>query len=195
MGHFVVGDDATGIGIGKATLDHDAERQLPDQLFTRAVVGLLLQQADEVLFGCGHEQTLAPAAAKFQSSREPAHCANVVRMHENQSTSCLSGVCRISMKPKSPSPATPGIQLDAQAIDELYGLEPVFEPAAESSPGLTPFAMVQCPYCGESSETAVDWSAGAFRYIEDCHVCCQPIELAGHVDDDGTPLGVTASRS
>ena len=62
MGHFVVGDDATGIGIGKATLDHDAERQLPDQLFTRAVVGLLLQQADEVLFGCGHARTLAPAA-------------------------------------------------------------------------------------------------------------------------------------
>ena len=54
---------------------------------------------------------------------------------------------------------------------------------------------VQCPYCGESFETAVDGSAGAFRYIEDCHVCCQPIELAGDVDDDGALLGVTATRS
>jgi hypothetical protein len=54
---------------------------------------------------------------------------------------------------------------------------------------------VACPYCGESFETAVDWSAGAFRYIEDCQVCCQPIELAGEVDDDGGPLGVTATRS
>lgn len=96
---------------------------------------------------------------------------------------------------ESPSPATPGTALDADAIDALYGLEPVFEPGAQSSPGLTPFVTVQCPYCGESFETAVDWSAGAFRYIEDCHVCCQPIELAGDVDDDGAPLGVTANRS
>ena len=99
------------------------------------------------------------------------------------------------MKPKPPSTATPGIPLDAASIDRLYGLEPVFEPGAGSSPGLTSFVTVPCPYCGESFETAVDWSAGAFRYIEDCQVCCQPIELAGDVDDDGAPLGVTASRS
>jgi hypothetical protein len=41
------------------------------------VVGLLLQQADEVLFGCGDERTLAAAEAKFQSNRDPAHCAYV----------------------------------------------------------------------------------------------------------------------
>jgi hypothetical protein len=61
MGHFVVGDDATGIGIGKATLDHHAERQLSYQFFVRAVVRLLEQQADEIFFGCGHGRTLAPA--------------------------------------------------------------------------------------------------------------------------------------
>ena len=99
------------------------------------------------------------------------------------------------MKPKSPSPALPDLPLDAQAIDALYGLEPVLEPAEEPSPGLTPFVTVQCPYCGESFETAVDCSAGAFRYIEDCQVCCQPIELAGDVDDHGVLLGVTATRS
>jgi hypothetical protein len=99
------------------------------------------------------------------------------------------------MKPKSPSPAAPGIPLDAASIDALYGLDPVFEPGAELSPGLTSFVTVACPYCGESFETAVDWSAGAFRYIEDCQVCCQPIELAGEVDDDGAPLRVTATRS
>jgi hypothetical protein len=38
----------------------------------RAVVGLLLQQADEVFFGCGHEQTLAPAGAESQSGRNTA---------------------------------------------------------------------------------------------------------------------------
>jgi hypothetical protein len=41
------------------------------------VVGLLLQQADEVLFGSGHERTLAPAEAKFQSNRDPAYCVHV----------------------------------------------------------------------------------------------------------------------
>jgi hypothetical protein len=99
------------------------------------------------------------------------------------------------MKPKSPSRAPPDLPPDAESIDALYGLEPVFEPAAGSSSNLISFVTVECPYCGESFETAVDWSAGAFRYIEDCHVCCQPIELAGDVDDAGTPLGVTATRS
>ena len=83
MGHFVVGDDATGIGIGKATLDHHAECQRPDQLLMRAVVGLLLQQADEVFFGCGHEQTLAPTNGKFQSCRDLAHRGNVAETHAN----------------------------------------------------------------------------------------------------------------
>lgn len=67
MSHVVVRDDATGIGVGKATLDHHAERQLPDELFTRAIVGLLLQQADEIFFGCGHGRTLAPAEAHVLS--------------------------------------------------------------------------------------------------------------------------------
>lgn len=99
------------------------------------------------------------------------------------------------MKPKPPSPPLPDVPLDAQAIDALYGLEPAFEPGAESSPGLAPFVTVQCPYCGEAFETAVDCSAGPFSYIEDCQVCCQPIELAGDVDDDGALRGLTASRS
>ena len=98
-----------------------------------------------------------------------------------------------AIKPKEPSAALSRGSLNPEAIDELYGLEPVFEPGARAGE-LTQFVTVQCPYCGESFETAVDWSAGAFRYIEDCQVCCQPIELAGDVDGDGTPLGVTATR-
>ena len=97
------------------------------------------------------------------------------------------------MKPKNPSSAPSFDALDSRAIDQLYGLEPVFEPGVRSGE-LTQFIAVQCPYCGESFETAVDLSAGSFRYVEDCQVCCQPIELAGEVDEDGTLVGVTAGR-
>lgn len=83
---------------------------------------------------------------------------------------------------------------DAKVIDELYGLEPVFEPGAAADEP-TRLVTVQCPYCGESIDTVMDLSAGSFRYIEDCQVCCQPIELAGDVDDSGELIGVTAERT
>jgi len=35
----------------------------------------------------------------------------------------------------------------------------------------------QCPYCGERISSLLDFSAGAQRYIEDCEVCCRPIEI------------------
>ena len=43
----------------------------------------------------------------------------------------------------------------------------------------------QCPYCGESFETSADTSAGSQDYIEDCAICCKPIEIALRVGDDG----------
>jgi len=90
---------------------------------------------------------------------------------------------------------TPRDPLDPKTVDELYGLEPVFEPGAGEPAGLGEFVTVQCPFCGESFETAVDLSAGSFEYVEDCQICCQPIELAGEVDADGQLVGFTASRS
>jgi hypothetical protein len=86
--------------------------------------------------------------------------------------------------------------LDPQTIDALYGLEPVFEPDdPESALSATGFVAVQCPYCGERFETAVDLSAGSFSYVEDCQICCQPIELAGAVDAAGALVCVVASRA
>ena len=37
---------------------------------------------------------------------------------------------------------------------------------------------IACPYCGESSVILVDGSAGDQTYIEDCEVCCNPIEIS-----------------
>lgn len=83
-------------------------------------------------------------------------------------------------------------------MDELYGLEPVIEPGdgaadAGASPGLQP-RTVQCPYCAESFETTVDVSGGSTSYIEDCQVCCQPIEFSLEVTDDGTEGGGARAR-
>ncbi len=48
--------------------------------------------------------------------------------------------------------------------------------------------MLTCPYCGESFTTLVDASAGDQNYIEDCVVCCRPIECQIHIDADGVNL-------
>jgi len=45
--------------------------------------------------------------------------------------------------------------------------------------------LVGCPYCGEEFETTIDCSAGDQSYIEDCYVCCQPIEFSIQVNADG----------
>jgi len=49
---------------------------------------------------------------------------------------------------------------------------------------------IQCPYCGESIEVQVDSSAGEQSYIEDCSVCCRPIELRLAVAGEGWNLQV-----
>jgi hypothetical protein len=95
-------------------------------------------------------------------------------------------------------PRKPAASLQADAIDARYGLEPVFEPGqAGAEPGAqgSQFERIQCPYCGESFETLVDLSAGSASYIEDCQVCCQPIELNLEVDDSGALAALAARRA
>jgi hypothetical protein len=53
---------------------------------------------------------------------------------------------------------------------------------------------VACPYCGESFETRADASAGPCKYVEDCQVCCQPIEMEVRVDDAGELEELLARR-
>lgn len=46
------------------------------------------------------------------------------------------------------------------------------------------FATLWCPYCGEANEMLVEPAAGTHRYVEDCQVCCRPIEILLSVDGD-----------
>jgi hypothetical protein len=36
---------------------------------------------------------------------------------------------------------------------------------------------VECPYCGEPVPTLIDTSQGDHSTIEDCTVCCRPIQF------------------
>ncbi len=46
---------------------------------------------------------------------------------------------------------------------------------------------IECPYCGERITLLVDSSAGMQDYIEDCQVCCRPINLSLTVNNEGLP--------
>ena len=50
---------------------------------------------------------------------------------------------------------------------------------------------IHCPYCGEGYETTVDLSAGSQSYIEDCAVCCRPIEIVLRVDEQGELVDIS----
>ncbi len=56
-------------------------------------------------------------------------------------------------------------------------------------------AEVVCPYCGEVISVSVDEGGGPTqRYVEDCTVCCRPIELAVDETEEGD-FAVVPSRT
>ncbi len=44
---------------------------------------------------------------------------------------------------------------------------------------------IQCPYCGETIDIVIDCSVEQQSYIEDCQVCCRPINIDVSVDQSG----------
>ncbi|MBS0393442.1 MAG: CPXCG motif-containing cysteine-rich protein [Proteobacteria bacterium] len=69
----------------------------------------------------------------------------------------------------------------------------MLEPGAAGT-GPDPFVDVDCPYCGERYSTPLDLTAGGYSAIEDCPVCCRPIELVVEADADGALARVAARR-
>lgn len=49
---------------------------------------------------------------------------------------------------------------------------------------------VTCPYCGETVELAVDASAGSADYVEDCPVCCRPMQVRVEVEGESLDVRV-----
>ena len=50
---------------------------------------------------------------------------------------------------------------------------------------------VQCPYCWELIEVLIDGSVNEQAYIEDCQVCCRPINISVNIEvDDSVSIKV-----
>ena len=44
---------------------------------------------------------------------------------------------------------------------------------------------IHCPYCGEIIDITIDCSVEQQNYIEDCQVCCRPINVDVSIDHIG----------
>ena len=54
---------------------------------------------------------------------------------------------------------------------------------------------VDCPYCGERIDVLIDPSDHQQNYVEDCQVCCRPIEFHIAMDLDGAiNIGVASDN-
>jgi hypothetical protein len=55
-------------------------------------------------------------------------------------------------------------------------------------------AEIECPYCGESFTISVDTSQGDVTMIEDCTVCCRPMNIELQCSP-GEVIGVEVTRA
>jgi len=44
---------------------------------------------------------------------------------------------------------------------------------------------ISCPYCGEGITILIDGSVQEQQYIEDCEVCCQPMDIRVRLSANG----------
>ena len=55
--------------------------------------------------------------------------------------------------------------------------------------------LVTCPYCGEANPVSLDPGSGDRQdYIEDCPVCCRPVEFHLVTGADGELTSLTTRR-
>ena len=45
---------------------------------------------------------------------------------------------------------------------------------------------IDCPFCGENLTVLIDLSMESQSYIEDCQICCRPMQLSYKVTDEDT---------
>lgn len=65
-------------------------------------------------------------------------------------------------------------QVDGQARSEF-----------SDTTSLDSWLELPCPYCGETSGFSVDQTDPTRVFVEDCQVCCQPIQVTVRVNSKG----------
>ena len=50
---------------------------------------------------------------------------------------------------------------------------------------------INCPYCGEAIQLVVDCSSTSQEYIEDCQVCCRPINVYINIENEDVHIHTT----
>lgn len=53
--------------------------------------------------------------------------------------------------------------------------------------------QIECPYCGETLDILIDGSVDQQNYIEDCQVCCRPINFDVTLNHNGE-ISITVSH-
>lgn len=48
-----------------------------------------------------------------------------------------------------------------------------------------------CPYCGEQIQLVIDCSIVSQEYIEDCQVCCRPINILINIEGEDVQVQLT----
>ena len=49
---------------------------------------------------------------------------------------------------------------------------------------MLPSESIECPYCGEQIDLVIDDSVEHQQYVEDCSVCCRPINVDVSIASD-----------
>ena len=47
-------------------------------------------------------------------------------------------------------------------------------------------SVISCPYCGEVMTLLIDGSVEEQQYVEDCQVCCRPMDIRVKVSPKGS---------
>jgi len=55
-------------------------------------------------------------------------------------------------------------------------------------------SIIDCPYCDEQLEIFIDGSAGNQDYVEDCQVCCSPMDISVQIDSAGQIVNIQLKR-
>ncbi|MFH1723953.1 MAG: CPXCG motif-containing cysteine-rich protein [Elusimicrobiota bacterium] len=74
---------------------------------------------------------------------------------------------------------------ETEGPTDLSSLQKIFEATmqAEKARPALQWVDVECPHCGEEFEVRVDPAEEDQEMIQDCQVCCKPIQMAVEVED------------